>query len=151
MEVEWLEELRSLRFHPPKQLLAFAEELGARSEPAPCLCVGGVGGERFWLSPGGLKSQLEEGVKGEIKAAWFSSPHVFSQACKSSSEVFVCAWKRLRVCYTKWRCCVGVCDPEGLLPWSTPPAPTANPEESLTPLAGCTWRLLTEKTSLDAW
>lgn len=77
--------------------LAFARELGACSEPAPCVCVGGVGGERLWLSPGGLKSQLEEGGKRKIKAARFSGPHIFSQACGSSSE---------GVCGHAWRGCV---------------------------------------------
>lgn len=122
--------------------LAFARELGACSEPAPCVCVGGVGGERLWLSPGGLKSQLEEGGKRKIKAARFSGPHIFSQACGSSSEVCVCAcvhMEGLRVCYTHVR--GDVCDREGFAAWGTPqtPAPTAKPEVSLAPpaCAGC--------------
>lgn len=34
-----LGELCLLRFHPPKQLLVFARELGVCSELAPCVCV----------------------------------------------------------------------------------------------------------------
>lgn len=118
--------------------LAFARELGACSEPAPCVCVGGVGGERLWLSPGGLKSQLEEGGKRKIKAARFSGPHIFSQACGSSSEGCVRTHGGAAcVLHTRtWRCCGGVRDREGFVPWGTPqtPAPTANLRCPLQPL-----------------
>lgn len=116
-----LGELCLLRFHPPKQLLVFARELGVCSELAPCVCVcvGRCGRCGLWFSPGGLKSQLEEGGKRKIKAAQFLGPHVFSQACRSSSKACESAWQgcvRATRPLCTWRCCVGVCIQEGFIP-----------------------------------
>lgn len=94
---ERLGELRFLGFHPPKQLLAFARELGAAAS-LPRAYVLEVWEERGFGSPGGLKSQLEEGGKRRIKAAQLSGPHVLSQACRSSSEGSVRAWRSCVPC-----------------------------------------------------
>lgn len=115
-------ELRFLGFHPPKQFLAFARELGA-AVSLPRAYVLEVWEERLWLSPGGLKSQLEEGGKRKIKAAQLWGPHVLSQACRSSSEACVCACRDSLRSMALWRCAVGVWHREGFMPWGN----AANP------------------------